>query len=163
MRYLLPCFTHHSRRCFLSMNVQAVQFRDKNRLAHDLDTQTFGVNANLSFPWNWQTSLGGSRTQTKDKVDGSQRTGLTASASCTVPLSRRWSSQYWGSLSQSRNTSPLFPSDARTLSVNSEFTWTPDKSRTLAFGPGYNDTKDRYSSGNSHHELVLATRYSYSF
>jgi hypothetical protein len=147
----------------LALNAQAVQFRDKAGLAHNLDTQTYGLNVNLSFPWTWKTSLGASRSVTKDKIDAAQRTNLTASLSFTVPLGRKWSSQYWGSLSQTRNNSTLLPSDVRTLALNSEFTWTPSKRSTFAFGPGYNENKDKYVPEQSHHETVITMRYSYSF
>jgi hypothetical protein len=96
-------------------------------------------------------------------VDGSKRTSLSFSASCSISLSPKWKSQYWGSMTSTKNNSPLSPSDVKTTSVNAEYTWTPDKHSTLAFGPGYNENKDVYFPTNSHHETTGSVRYTYSF
>lgn len=147
----------------VSLSVQNSQFRDLNRLAHDLDTQTLGLNANLSLPRNSIGSFGVTTSQAKDKIDGSKRASQSTSASYSRPLWPLWTGQFFGSLTTAKNTSPLFPSDSSTLSLNSELTWTVEKQQNVAFGLGYNKTRDKFSAANSVSELVLSTRYSYSF
>ena len=147
----------------LSLNVQDSQFRDLNKLAHDLDTQTLGLNVNLSLPHNSIGSAGVTTSATKDKIDGSRRDSQSTSASYSRPLWPQWTGQLFGSLTTTKNTSPLFPSDTSTLSLNSEFTWTVEKQTNVAFGLGYNKTQDKLQPSNSVNEIVATTRYSYSF
>ena len=147
----------------VSLNIQNSQFRDLNKLSHDLDTQTLGLNANLSLPHNSIGSLGVTTTQASDKIDGSKRNSQSTSASYARPLWPRWTGQFFGSLTTTKNTSPLFPTDTSTLSVNSEFTWTVEKQINLAFGLGFNKNQDKLTPANSTNEVVLSTRYSYSF
>jgi hypothetical protein len=147
----------------VSLNVQNSQFRDLNKLAHDLDTQTLGLNANLSLPHNSIGSVGVTTTKANDKIDGSKRDSQSTSASYSRPLWPQWTGQFFGSLTGTKNTSPLFPADTSTLSLNSEFTWTVEKQMNVAFGLGYNKTKDKLVAANSVNEVVISTRYSYSF
>ena len=147
----------------ISLNVQNSQFRDLNKLAHDLDTQTLGLNANLSLPHNSIGSLGVTTSQAKDKIDGSKRASQSTSASYSRPLWPQWTGQFFGSLTTSKNTSPLFPADTSTLSLNTELTWAVDRQMNWAFGAGINKNKDKLVAVNNTNELVLSTRYSYSF
>jgi hypothetical protein len=147
----------------LSLNVQNSQFRDNNHLSHDLDTQTLGLNANLSLPHNSIGSLGLTTTQASDKIDGSKRNSQSTSASYSRPLWPRWTGQFFGSLTTTKNTSPTFPTDTSTLSVNSELTWTVEKQINVAFGLGFNKNQDKLNAANSTNEVVISTRYSYSF
>lgn len=155
--------TQAIRKHSVSLNVQSSQFRDNNHLAHDLDTQTLGLNVNLSLPHNSIGSLGETVSRAKDKIDGSQRSSQSTSASYSRPLWPQWTGQFFGSLTTAKNTSPSFPSDTSTLSANTEFTWTPQKQVNVAFGAGVNRAEDKLRPGNRVKELVLTTRYSYSF
>ncbi len=155
--------TQGVRRHSFSLNAQTVQFRDKNKLAHDLDTQTVGVSANLSLPRSSNGSFGVTRSETKDKFDATKRTNQSLSASYTRPLSSVWTSQYWGIMSVTKNTSTLFPADSSTQSLNSEFTWARSRQQNLAFGLGYNKTKDKIVTSRTASEATISLRYSYSF
>lgn len=147
----------------VSLNVQTSQFRDNNHLAHDLDAQTLGFSANLALPRSSIGSLGGTVSVAKDKIDGSRRTSQSGSGSYSRPLWPQWTGQFFGSLTTAKNTSASFPSDTSTLSLNTELTWAVDKQMNVAFGVGANKTKDKYYAENSVKELVLSTRFSYSF
>jgi hypothetical protein len=155
--------TQAIRRHTVALNVQTSQFRDNNHLAHDLDTKTFGLNANLSLPHNSLASLGETISNASDKIDGSMRTSQSTSFSYSRPLVPRWTGQLFGSLTTAKNTSTSFPSDTSTLSVNTEFTWTIDKHMNWAFGVGGNKTDDKLDKGRSVKEALLSTRFSYSF
>lgn len=146
-----------------SLGVQMSQFKDKNRLAHDLDSQTVSLTTNLALPRSMNSSFGVSDSQSKDKVDGSKRSSLSISPSLSFPIRPGWSGQVWGAHSSVKNTSPVFPADAAALSVNSEFTWARSPRNTLTFGVGYNQNKDKVSSARSFKEGTLALRYSLSF
>jgi hypothetical protein len=74
-----------------------------------------------------------------------------------------WTGQLFGSLTTNKNNSPTVPSDTSVLSVNTEFTWSINKRMNWAYGVGYNKNQDKISPENSFHEIVLSTRYSYSF
>ncbi|MDE2511551.1 MAG: hypothetical protein KGL74_10550, partial [Elusimicrobia bacterium] len=114
-------------------------------------------------PRNSIGSFGVTTTQSRDKIDGSKRNSQSTSASYSRPLWPEWTGQFFGSLTTTKNTSPTFPSDTSTLSVNSELAWTVEKQINLAFGLGYNKTQDKLAPVNSTNEVVLSTRYSYSF
>ncbi|MBI5202141.1 MAG: hypothetical protein HY925_11185, partial [Elusimicrobia bacterium] len=123
----------------VSLSLQVSQFRDKTRLAHDLDTQTAGFSSTWRLPRSWTAAMGLSTTAAKDKLDGSKRSNNTVSPSVAVPLSKKWSSQFYGTMSQSKNTSPTFPSDVTNTSLNSEFTYTrPQNSITMGLGANQN-------------------------
>lgn len=146
-----------------SLSAQASQFRDANKLAHDLDTQTLGFSSSWRLPRNWSATFGATVSTTKDKIDGSKRTSQTVGPSLSVPLSPKWTSQYWGSYTATKNTSPTLPSDSKLLSLNSEFTLTASPQLSTTFGVGGNQSKDRFNKSNEYKELVLSFRYSYSF
>ena len=122
-----------------------------------------GLNTNLSLPHNSIGSLGVTTTQASDKIDGSKRKSQSTSLSYSRPLWPKWTGQFFGSLTTTKNTSPLFPSDSSTLSVNTELTWNVQKQINMAFGVGYNKTQDKIQTANNTKEIVLSTRYSYSF
>ncbi|MBI4349696.1 MAG: hypothetical protein HY553_22865 [Elusimicrobia bacterium] len=146
----------------VSFNVQLSQFRDKTTLAHDLDTQTAGVASTWRLPRSCTGALGVSVTQAKDKFDGSKRQSQTASPSLAVPISKKWSSQYYGTYNQSKNTSNTFPSEITNISVNTEFTYArPQNSVTV--GVGANQNKDKTSTANTYKEVTALMRWSYSF
>jgi hypothetical protein len=156
---LAKAFRRHS----FSLGVQTSQFKDKNRIAHDLDTQTLSMSANLSLPRKAMGSLGFARSGTKDKVDGSARTTLSFSPSLAFPVAAGWASQVWGTWLSAKNTSPSYPGDYTTLSLTSELTWTKSARSALTLGLGVNKNSDKYASYRSFTEAVLSTRYSYSF
>ena len=147
----------------VSLNAQSSRFVDVNKLAHDLDTQTLGLSANLALPHSALASLGVTQSQAKDKADGSKRVSRSTSASYSRPLRPKLTGQFFGSLTTSKNTSPLFPSDSSTLSINSEVTASLSKSSNLALGLGFNSSKDKTVASNNVKEIVVSTRYSYSF
>jgi hypothetical protein len=147
----------------VSLNVQTSQFRDNNHLAHDLDTQTLGLNANLSLPHNSIASLGETVSRARDLTDTSLRTSQSTSASYARPLWPQWTGQVFGSLTTTKNTSPSFPSDTSTFSINSETTWAVEKQINVTLGVGYNRTKDKLNPANDLSVYVLSARYSYSF
>ena len=146
-----------------SLGAQMSQFKDKNKLAHDLDSQTLSLTANLALPRSMNSSFGVSNSQSKDKVDGSKRSSLSVSPSVSFPIRTGWTGQIWGAHSSVKNTSPTFPADAQTLSANSEFTWARSPQNTLTFGVGYNKNTDKVSSARSFSEGTVALRYSLSF
>ncbi|MBI4422794.1 MAG: hypothetical protein HY554_03655 [Elusimicrobia bacterium] len=145
-----------------SLSVQVSQFTDKTRIAHDLDTQTAGFSSTWRLPRSWTAALGVTTTQAKDKVDASKRSSQSLSPSVSWPLAKAWSAQVYGSYTAAKNTSPSFPSDTRTASVNSEFTWAMPQN-SLTVGVGGNDTKDKVRAANTLKELTVLFRYSYSF
>lgn len=147
----------------VSLNVQDSQFRDKNHLAHDLDTMTVGLSSSWRLPRSWSMTFGVTDSNTKDKIDGSKRTSLSVSPSLTVPLSARWSSQYWGAYTATKNTSPSAPTDTSLLSLNSEFTVAQSKQVNITWGVGANVNKDKLNSANTYKELTASMRYSYTF
>jgi hypothetical protein len=155
--------TQAIRKHTLALNLQSSQFRDNNHLSHDLDTQTFGFSANLALPHNSIGSLGATVSNAKDRIDGSRRASQSGSGSYARPLWPQWTGQFYGSLTTAKNTSPSFPSDTSTLSLNTELTWAVDKQMNAAFGVGVNKTDDKVVPANGVKELTLSTRFSYSF
>lgn len=147
----------------VSLGFNQSQFKDKNKIAHDLDTQTLTLSATLSLPKNSTGALGLARSAAKDKVNGSNRTTLSFSPSVSFPMRPKWTGQVWGSMTQSKNTSPDFPADATSLSLNSEYTWTRNPQNAFTFGVGFNKNSDKIAVSRTFNELVLSMRYSYSF
>jgi hypothetical protein len=147
----------------VSLSGQSSQFRDANKLAHDLDTQTIGFSSSWRLPRSWSANFGATVSNTKDKSDGSKRTSQTVGPGLSVPLNRRWTSQYWGSYTATKNTSTTAPADNKLLSVNSEYTLTASPQVGMTFGVGGNQSKDKINKANEYKELVLSMRYSYSF
>lgn len=147
----------------VSLSVQDSTFRDLNKSAHDLDTLTVGLSSSWRLPRQWSATFGVTDSDTKDKTDGSKRTSLSVGPSLTVPLKARWSSQYWGAWTATKNTSPTNPTDVSLLSLNSEFTWAESKQVNVTWGVGGNVNKDKLVPGNSYNELTASFRYSYTF
>ena len=147
----------------LSLSVQNSAFSDKNKLAHDLDTNTISLSSNFFLPRGFSSSLGLSRSDTTDKFDGSKREALTVSPSLAKRLAARWTGQWWATMTNSKNSSTTFPSDTKNISLNSEYTWAQSKVANLAMGLGYNSNKDAVNAANTFNELTLSARYSYSF
>ncbi|HAH06967.1 MAG TPA: hypothetical protein DCM05_10665 [Elusimicrobia bacterium] len=147
----------------VSLGLNQSQFKDKNKIAHDLDTQTVSLSATLALPRNSTGALGLSRSAAKDKVDGSNRTTLSFSPSVSFPMRPRWSGQVWGNMTQSKNTSQAFPADSTSMSLNSEYTWTRNPQNALTLGVGVNKNSDKVATSRTFNELVLSMRYSYSF
>ncbi len=147
----------------VSLTAQTSQFRDANKLAHDLDTQTLGFSSSWRLPRNWTSTFGLTVSNTKDKTDGSKRTTQSVGPSLSVPLSKKWGSQYWGTYTATKSTSLTFPTDNRLLSVNSEFTATYNPQLSTTFGVGANQSKDKVVASNTYKEVVLSTRVSYTF
>lgn len=146
----------------VNLNVQLSQFRDITKLAHDLDTQTAGFSSSWRLPRRWSAAVGVSTTEAKDKLDGSKRSNQSFSPSLAVPLSKAWTSQYYGTFNNSKNTSKLFPSQVTNTSLNSEFTYTRPQT-SFTFGIGANQTKDKLLPSRSLKEATALVRTSYSF
>lgn len=147
----------------VSLSVQSSQFRDKNKFAHDLDTLTVGLSSSWRLPRAWGLTFGVTNSSTKDKIDGSARTSLSVSPGLTVPVSPKWSSQYWGAYTATKNTSKTIPADNALLSLNSEFTYAQSKQVNLTWGVGVNQNKDKINPANKYNELTASFRYSYTF
>ncbi|MBI5242738.1 MAG: hypothetical protein HY922_03515 [Elusimicrobia bacterium] len=147
----------------LSLGVQSSQFKDKNKLFHDLDTQTLMFSANLALPNSSAGALSISRSAVKDKFDGSNRANLSVSPSLSFPIRVRWTGQIWGTMTQSKNTSKSYPSDTTSMAFNSEYTYTRNRQNAMTLGLGYNKMSDKLSAANTYNEIVISMRYSYSF
>lgn len=151
------------RRHNLSLTYQLSQFKDKNQIADDLDTNTISLTSSFTLPRSASATFGVTQSQTKNKVDGSARKSLTISPSYSKRLKKNLVSQFWGTMTQTKNTSPTFPSDTSTMTANSEFTWAKTDQLSLTFGLGYNSTKDKLRPADDINEITFSTRVSYSF
>lgn len=147
----------------VSLNVQNSQFKDKNRLAHDLDTLTVSFSSSWKLPRKWGATLGLNQSTTKDKNDGSKRTSQSFGPGFSVPLSPAWSGQFWGNYTATKNTSRLLPADSTLLSLNSEYTWNYSKQVGVTLGLGANSSKDKIVAANTYKEVTASVRYSYTF
>lgn len=147
----------------VSLNVQNSQFRDKNRLAHDLDTMTVGFSSNWKLPRRWGGTLGLTQSTTKDKNDGSKRTSQSFGPGLSMPLGKNWNGQFWGNYAATKNTSRFLPADSTVMSINSEYTCNYSKQVGVTFGLGANTSKDKISSANTYKEVTASLRYSYTF
>ncbi len=147
----------------VSLSIQTSKFADKNKLAHDLDTNTISLSSTFLLPRGMGAAFGVSKSSTKDKVDGSARDSLSVSPSLSARLSKTWTSQYWGTLSKTKNNSPGFPTDTQNLQLNTEFTWARTQTTNLTLGVGYNKNTDKFTPANKISELLVSMRYSYSF
>src|SRR3989338_441773 len=127
----------------ISLNFQNSQFRDKNKLAHDLDTQTYGFSSNWRLPRRWSTTFGITRSDAKDKIDGSKRSSQSVTPSFSLPFNAQWVAQVWGTWTATKNTSPILPADSSLFSVNSEFTWARSRQTSITMGVGGNQSKDK--------------------
>ncbi len=147
----------------VSLNAQSSQFRDKNRLAHNLDTMTVGFSSSWKLPRKWGATLGVTQSTTKDKNDGSKRTSQSLGPGLSVPFSAAWSGQFWGTYTATKNTSTILPADNTLLSVNSEYTWNYSKPINVTFGLGANTSKDKIVIANTYKEVTASLRCSYTF
>ena len=147
----------------VSVSAQNSQFRDKNKLAHDLDTMTLGISSSLKLRRNWGVTLGLTTSETKDKDDGSKRSSQSFGPSLSLPLAKDWAAQFWGTYTATKNTSLTLPADTRLLAFNSEYTWACSKQNSVTFGLGGNSSKDKFDSANTYKELTASLRYSYTF
>ncbi|TBR19460.1 hypothetical protein EPO15_14185 [bacterium] len=147
----------------LSLNLQMSKFKDKNKLAHDLDSDTASLSSTWALPRQMGAAFGVSRSQSKDKVDGSARSSLSVSPSFSMRLGKLWAGQYWGTLTNTKNTSRTFPSDTQSVQLNTEFTRTLAPTMSGTLGAGYNSTKDKYAPGNAVKEILVTSRFSWSF
>lgn len=147
----------------VSVSLQMSKFKDKNKLAHDLDSDTASVSSTWALPKQMGAAFGVSRSQSKDKVDGSARSSLSVSPSLSMRLNKRWAGQYWGTLTQTKNTSKTFPSDTQSVQLNTEFTRALAPTMSLTLGAGYNSTKDKLAPANAIKEILVTSRFSWSF
>ncbi len=152
-------FGRHS----VGLSAQMSQFKDKNALADDLDTMTFSFSSAFSLPRSQSASFGVSRSETKNKVDGSKQSTLSISPSWSRRFRSNLVGQVWGTMTQTKNTSPTLPSDTTSTSLNTEGTWSKSKRLNLTLGLGYNKTQDKIRPANDVNEVTIATRVSYSF
>lgn len=147
----------------VTLNVQNSQFKDKNRLAHDLDTLTVGFSSSWKLPRKWGATVGLNQSTTKDKNDGSKRTSQSFGPGLSVPLSPTWSGQFWGNYTATKNTSTFLRADSTLLSLNSEYTWNCSKQVGVTLGLGANSSKDKVNTANTYKEITASVRYSYTF
>ena len=147
----------------ISLNVQTSQFRDKNRLAHDLDTLTASFSSSWKLRPNWGATFGVSQSETKDKIDGSKRTSQSFGPSLSMPLKTDWRGQFWGTYTATKNTSTTLPADTKNMSINSEYTWNCSKQTNVTFGLGANTNKDAVIVANTYKEVTASFRLSYTF
>ena len=147
----------------ISLNAQSSQFRDKNRLAHNLDTTTIGFSSNWKLPRRWGATVGLTQSTTQDKNDGSKRQSQSFGPGLSMPLGKRWSGQFWGNYTATKNTSPLLPADNTLMSFNSEYTCNYSKQVGVTLGVGANSSKDKIVKANTYKELTASLRYSYTF
>lgn len=152
-------FGRHS----VGLSAQLSRFQDKNDLADDLDTITFSFSSAFSLPRSQSASFGVSRSETKNKVDGSKQSTLSVSPSWSRRFRSDLVGQVWGTMTRTKNTSPTLPSDTSTISFNTEGTWSKSKRLNLTLGLGYNSVKDKVRPVNDVNEATIATRISYSF
>lgn len=146
-----------------SLSGQVSQFRDKNNLAHDLDTNTVSLATTFALPRSASAAFGVSNSETKDKDDGSKRSSLSVSPSYSKRMRRDLVGQLWGTYTKTKSTSPSFPSDLASLSANTEATWSKSRQLSLTLGLGYNKNDDKVRTSESFNEAVVSTRISYSF
>lgn len=147
----------------VSLNAQTSQFRDKNRLAHNLDTMTIGFSSSWKLPRRWGLTVGLTQSTTKDKNDGSKRSSQSFGPGVSMPLGKQWSAQFWGNYTATKNTSPTLPADNTLMSFNSEYTCNYSKQVGVTFGVGANSSKDKIVKANTYKELTASLRYSYTF
>jgi hypothetical protein len=147
----------------ISFNIQDSEFTDKTGLAHNLDTLTEGFSGSWKLPKNMGLTLGLTETDTKDKTDGSKRTSQSFGPSFSVPLSKTWSGQFWGTYTATKNTSVTLPANNTVLALNSEYTWACSKSTNITLGVGATNSKDTVQAGNTYNALTASFRCSYTF
>lgn len=147
----------------VSLNAQSSQFRDKNRLAHNLDTTTIGFSSSWKLPWRWGATLGLTQSTTQDKNDGSKRSSQSFGPGLSLPLSANWSAQFWGNYTATKNTSTFLPADNTLMSFNSEYTCNYSKQVGITLGLGANTSKDKIVAANTYKEVTASLRYSYTF
>jgi hypothetical protein len=80
-----------------------------------------------------------------------------------MPLAKAWGGQFWGTYTATKNTSAALPADTKTLSLNSEYTWTYSPQANMTFGLGANSNKDRVATSNTYDEVTASMRCSYTF
>ena len=147
----------------VSLNAQSSQFRDKNALAHDLDTLTVGFSSSFKLRGNWGATMGATQSETKNKINGSKRTSQSFGPGVSFPMGPDWRAQVWGTYTAAKNTSPTLPADVRAISVNSEYTWSCSKQTNVTFGLGGNSNKDAVVASNTYKEITASMRLSYTF
>ncbi|MFI5361940.1 MAG: hypothetical protein ACHQ49_08230 [Elusimicrobiota bacterium] len=147
----------------VGLNVQDSEFKDKDGLAHNLDTLTEGFTGNWKLPRNWGLTVGLTETDTKDKTDGSHRTSSSFGPSLSVPLAQKWTGQFWGTYTATKNTSATLPADNAVVALNTEYTWARSKQFNVTFGIGETSSRDRVQAGNTYNALTASTRLSYTF
>lgn len=147
----------------VSLNAQSTQFRDKNRLAHNLDTMTIGFSSSWKLPRYMGATFGVTQSSTKDKNDGSKRTSTSIGPGLSMPLGKKWSGQFWGTYSATKNTSKVLPADNSLMSINSEYTWNASKQVNVTYGLGANISKDKVATANTYKEVTASLRCSYTF
>ena len=147
----------------LSFNAQSSQFRDKNALAHNLDTLTVGFSSSFKLRGGRGATLGLTQSETKDKFTGSKRTSQSFGPGFSLPLSQSVRAQFWGTYTATKNTSTTLRADSRLLSANSEYTWNCSKQTNVTIGLGGNSNKDAVVASNTYKEVTASMRLSYTF
>ncbi|MBI4669903.1 MAG: hypothetical protein HY747_12125 [Elusimicrobia bacterium] len=127
----------------LSASLQNSQFKDLNKTAHDLDTNTLAVSLNLAFFGRLRLSLGNTGSTTKDKVDGHKRTSASQSASLNFSvIQNKLSGQVWGANFSSKDDGAASACDTASLTLNTEFTWQATPRIAATLGANQADKKD---------------------
>lgn len=146
------------------LGYQMSRFADRNKLAHDLDSQTLSLNTTWSLLKRLSAALGTTQSSSKDVFDGSQRKSQAYSASFGVAvLPQKLALQLWGTTNKTINNSPTLPADLSNTTVNMEWTYNTGPQVALTAGAGYNKSADRIRPVNDLKELTATLRYSYSF
>lgn len=147
-----------------AVSVQQSSFKDKTKVAHDLDSLTLGVRAGLRPTEAMNASFGVTTSNTEDKVDGSQRKSQTFSASLDQVIVRdRLNAQLTATQSSSDSDSPASPAATKSLILNTEVTWQVRRNLNYAFGAGITDTTDSKNPSLEQKQTTLSLRVSYSF
>ncbi len=146
----------------LSATVQNSNFKDLTGVAHNLDTNTLGLSANLTLSTNLRLSLGNSGSFTKDKFDGHRKNSNTQSASVNMTLvPSKLSGQIWGTSTESADNGSS-PAKSQDWSANTEFTLQVMTNLAITLGAGYTAKEDLLTKTTTSSKAINA-RTSWNF
>ncbi|GEM_PF-4611528 len=127
----------------VSANFQNSLFKDKNKTAHDLGTNTLALSANLVIRKDFRLSLGNTLSTTKDKVDGHSRNSSAQSLSVNFTLiPKQLMAQSWGTSSIAKDNGATSAANNRSWSLNTELSWQVKDKLVLTGGVSQANERD---------------------
>lgn len=148
------------------VNFQQTNFRDKNKISDDIDTNIMGLALNSALSSRVNLNVGGSLTNNRNATKNISSIAPSYSVSVNVAaVPERLAAQIWATMVTRNNDAANLTDkiDQKETNCNIELTWSINPSLAWTIGTSYSERTDRITTSNNSIINALNTRLNYSF